>query len=117
MYRHWDEAGNKGEEVLEKYRDDDRESEMNSEGVRSEPGMTHRESVYEDGGCGDLETATGAVVDDANILANTALVSLTLSTLLLTLPLLEVEEPLALVVAGDCAGCKNPLGFSCISGK
>ena len=94
--------------MLEKYRDDDRESEMNSEGVRSEPGMTHRESVYEDGGCGDFETATGAVVDDANILANTPL-------LLLTLPLLVVEEPLALVVSGG--GCKTPLGLSCISDK
>lgn len=84
---------------------------MGSIGVRSEQDTSHK---YEEGGC---ETTGGAADDDANILANTALVSLTLSTLLLTLPLLEVEEPLALVVAGDCAGCKNPLGFSCISGK
>lgn len=85
---------------------------MNSEGVRSEPDMAHKESVYEDGGCGDCETTTGAAFDDANILANTPL-------LLLTLPLLVVEEPLALVVAGGGGGggCETPLGLSCTSDK
>lgn len=81
---------------------------MGSIGVRSEQDMSPK---YEEGGC----DTTGGLDDDANILANTPLVSLTLPALLLTLPLLEVEEPLALVVAGDCAGCKTPLGFSCIS--
>lgn len=93
--------------MLEKYRDDESESEMNSAGARSEPDMAHKESVYEDGGC---ETTTGPAFDDANILANTPL-------LLLTLPLvLVVEEPLALVVAGGGgSGCKTPLGLSCTS--
>lgn len=83
---------------------------MGSIGVRSEQDISH---TYEEGGC---DTTGGADADDANILANTPLVSLNLLAVLLTLPLLEVEEPLALVVAGDCAGCKTPLGFSCISG-
>lgn len=39
--------------MLEKYRDDESESEMNSEGVLSEPDMAHKESVYDAGGCGD----------------------------------------------------------------
>lgn len=85
---------------------------MGSIGVRSEQDISHK---YEEGGC-TCDTTGGADDDDANILANTPLVSLTFSALLLTLPLLEVKEPLALVVAGDCAGCKTPLGFSCISG-
>lgn len=83
---------------------------MGSIVLLSEQDIPHK---YEEDGC---ETTGGADDGDANILANTPLVSLTLPPLLLTLPPLEVEEPLALVVAGDCAGCKTPLGFSCISG-
>lgn len=89
------------EALLEKYREEERESDMGSMG--SGVGMAQRRSVYELGGWEDCETTAGAE-DDANILANTPL-------LLLTLPPLEVEEPLALVVAAvGC--CKTPVGFS-----
>lgn len=68
-------------------------------------------SVYEVGGCEDFETKAGAE-DDANILANTPL-------LLLTLPPLEVEDPLTLASGGGGGGgnCKTPVGFSGISNK
>lgn len=90
------------EALLEKYREEERESDMGSMGSGA-VGMAQRSSVYEVGGWEDCETTAGAE-DDANILAKTPL-------LLLTLPPLEVEEPLALLVAGSGC-CKTPVGFS-----